>query len=153
MLQRKPYTCGNHNTHFKFHPRCRKLCLTHLMFADDLLMFCKADPYSIHQIKGALNTFSKCAHLYINLYKSQMVLGGCFRSVYNLCLQAVGLPESHFPLKYLGVPITFSKLLKLECCGLVDKVIAKVHTWASKNLSYAGRTQLINSALFGMFNY
>ena len=28
---------------FKFHPNCKNLGLTHLMFADDLIMFCKVD--------------------------------------------------------------------------------------------------------------
>lgn len=30
---------------FNFHPRCEKLNLTHMMFADDLLMFSRADSF------------------------------------------------------------------------------------------------------------
>ena len=32
---------------FKFHPRCSKLNLNHLVFADNLMLFCKEDMQSI----------------------------------------------------------------------------------------------------------
>ena len=36
---------------FKFHPRCKKLQLTHLAFADDLMIFCKGNLESIQIMK------------------------------------------------------------------------------------------------------
>jgi len=56
-------------------------------------------------------------------------------------------------MRYLGVPITASKLSKLECRGLVEKIIGKIRLWATKNISFAGRAQLLNSMVFGMINY
>ncbi|KAJ8426159.1 hypothetical protein Cgig2_032641 [Carnegiea gigantea] len=53
-----------------------------------------------------------------------------------------------FPMKYLGVPITASRLTKIECRGLVDKILAKVHLWATRSLSFAGRARLISSVVF-----
>jgi len=59
------------------------------------------------------------------------------------------------PLKYLGVPITASRLTKIECRGLVDKILAKGHMWAIRNISSLGRAQLINinTSIFATFNY
>jgi len=102
---------------------------------------------------SALNEFHSCAGLRTNLQKSQMVFGGTYPDLQQQCLQTVGLRESSFPLHYLGVPIVANKLTKLECVHLVDKFTAKVHQWAPRNISYAGRLVLINSVLFGMFNY
>jgi len=56
-------------------------------------------------------------------------------------------------LKYLGVPITASRLTKLDCRGLVDKIVAKARTWAIINIYFAGRAMLINSVIFGLVNY
>ena len=39
---------------FHFHPHCRQLGLTHIMFANDLILFSKAHPASLHHIMSAL---------------------------------------------------------------------------------------------------
>ena len=62
---------------FRHHPHCKALNLTHLMFADDLILFSKANVPTIHIIKDALERFSHCAGLKANLCKSQIFLGGC----------------------------------------------------------------------------
>ena len=51
---------------FKFHPKCLKLRLTHLCFADDLLIFAKASLRSIHTIKAALFEFEDLSGLKAN---------------------------------------------------------------------------------------
>ena len=80
-LMQKAYT---HST-FKFHPGCKQLAITHWMFADDLIIFCKADPKSTQQIKDTLAIFLETAGLKANMQKSQMVLGG----VHSNCKQNV----------------------------------------------------------------
>ena len=138
---------------FKYHPHCRKLGLTHLVFADDLMLFCKADPPSLQLFNRALTSFRDTAGLGTNLLKSQMVLGGCDDTLQQQCLLLSGLKEANFPLKYLGVPITTSRLTKIQCISLVEKIMAKVHIWTSRNISFAGRARLINSVIFGMYTY
>ncbi|KAJ8443061.1 hypothetical protein Cgig2_004266 [Carnegiea gigantea] len=59
---------------------------------------------------------------------SQVVFGGCSPETQNRCLKITGLKECSFPRKYLGVPITASSLTKIEYRGLVDKILARVHT-------------------------
>ena len=69
------------------------------------------------------------------------------------CQQITGLQDSNFPLQYLGVPITSNRLTTMECGNLVEKITARMKIWATKSLSYAGRVVLINTMVFGMFNY
>lgn len=38
-----------------YHPRCKKLLLTHLCFADDLLVFTSATPPSLMGLKSVLD--------------------------------------------------------------------------------------------------
>ena len=64
-----------------------------------------------------------------------------------------GFTEGNLPFSYLGLPITASKLSKVECRTLVEKITARIKTWASRHISYAGRLVLVNSVLFGIFNF
>ena len=105
---------------FEFHPYCKKLGLTHLMFADDLIIFCKAKPHSLRLMMEAFNTFTSCTGLKANLDKSQIVFGGNCQFVHQECLNLTGFGEGHLPLRYLGMPITASRLSKMECKTLVD---------------------------------
>ncbi|XP_074315609.1 uncharacterized protein LOC141651814 [Silene latifolia] len=61
---------------FRFHPLCKSLKLTHLLFADELLMFSKGDVKSIMLILQVLATFSATSGLKVNASKSEVVLNG-----------------------------------------------------------------------------
>ncbi|KAJ8426152.1 hypothetical protein Cgig2_024357 [Carnegiea gigantea] len=89
----------------------------------------------------------------VNLQKSQVVLRGVSTALQDLCLQETGLEIGQLTLRYLGIRITASRLTKTECTALIDKILAKVHIWATRSISFAGRAALINSSIFGMFSY
>lgn len=67
--------------------------------------------------------------------------------------QRTGFSEGGFPFRYLGVPITASKLSKVECSSLIDKIAIKIRYWSSKTSSYAGRLKLIETVIFGIYNF
>lgn len=54
---------------------CKNLKLTHLCFADDLLVVCHGDVDSIKVIKLALDEFSQVSGLVPNLGKSRVFFG------------------------------------------------------------------------------
>ncbi|GKA27215.1 RNA-directed DNA polymerase, eukaryota, reverse transcriptase zinc-binding domain protein [Tanacetum coccineum] len=60
---------------FKYHFGCKSLKITHLSFADDLLVFSPRDVKSIKVIKSALESFSEVSGLYPNLGKSTIFYG------------------------------------------------------------------------------
>jgi len=51
------------NPNFSFHPSCRALKLDHLMFVDDVIIFCKAHPQTLSIINGKLLEFYNSAGL------------------------------------------------------------------------------------------
>ena len=61
---------------FKFHPRCSKIKLNHLAFADDLMLFCKGDLQSISILIRTVDYFSSCFVLKANNSKSGIYLAG-----------------------------------------------------------------------------
>lgn len=61
---------------FKYHHRCSKLNLTHLCFADDLLIFSEANLVSTSIIKQVLEDFEQLSGLKANLSKSSLFCSG-----------------------------------------------------------------------------
>lgn len=64
------------NEGFSFHPRCLKMKLNHLVFADDLMMFYKGDLHSIMILKRGVETFSDSSGLCANNSKSGIYRAG-----------------------------------------------------------------------------
>ena len=59
---------------FTYHPHCKHMQLTHLLFANDVLIFCKAHPPTLQIITTALNDFHTCVGLQSNQSKTQIYL-------------------------------------------------------------------------------
>lgn len=55
---------------FVFHPRCRSLDITHLIFADDLFVLCGAEQGSFQVIADSLDDFNHFSGLKPNMGKS-----------------------------------------------------------------------------------
>ena len=57
---------------FQFYPHCARQQITHLSFADDLLIFVAADIQSIQIIMDALDEFKGLSGLSVNQSKSEV---------------------------------------------------------------------------------
>ncbi|XP_060178666.1 uncharacterized protein LOC132608897 [Lycium barbarum] len=76
-----------HQPQFLFHPRCKKLQVIQLGFADDLLLFCKGELQSVQLLFQSFQRFSSSSGLVANIDKSSIYFGGEFWS------QAFVLPK------------------------------------------------------------
>lgn len=65
LFQKQSMTKG-----FGFHPNCRRLKIVHLMFADDLILFCKADTHNVASLTEAFKIFSRSSGMEANQAKS-----------------------------------------------------------------------------------
>ncbi|XP_049362756.1 uncharacterized protein LOC125827501 [Solanum verrucosum] len=63
-------------TNFKYYPKHSKLDITHLCFADDLLIFSRGDLNSIKALQRFFSQFSQASGLQANLNKSSIYFGG-----------------------------------------------------------------------------
>ncbi|XP_062113724.1 uncharacterized protein LOC133824761 [Humulus lupulus] len=138
---------------FRFHPLCKSLKLVNLCFADDLLLFCKANQNLVKLIQQVFTVFTNTSGLSINKTKSRIYIGGLDAREKDRLLQESCLFEGQFPMSYLGVPLRPTKWRASDCEILIDKMRARLKGWASRHLSYAGRVQLINSVLLGIRSY
>ncbi|KAL0453512.1 UNVERIFIED_CONTAM: hypothetical protein Slati_1329300 [Sesamum latifolium] len=64
------------DSEFNFHPKCEKLKITHLLFADDLMLFSQGDLPSIHILMECLREFRDISGLAVNTSKSCIFTAG-----------------------------------------------------------------------------
>ena len=135
---------------FSYHPKCKKVTLTHLSFADDLLIFSKGNLSSISGIQEVLKTFYAISGLQLNSAKSEIFSTGVSREDLMATQQETGFKLGVLLVRYLGVPLVTRRLTKRDCLQLVEKITARINHWAVRFLSYAGRLQLIQSVLYSI---
>ncbi|XP_074315230.1 uncharacterized protein LOC141651414 [Silene latifolia] len=135
---------------FSFHPKCVQIYLTHLIFADDLLVFVRGDLPSLQAVKQCLHLFSCYSGLVPNPSKTNVYFAGVRSDVKALILRDTGYVEDHFPFKYLGIPLHSSRLTRDLLQPLLARIRTKMGHWESLHLTYAGKVTLINSVIFGI---
>lgn len=113
--------------------------ITHLCFADDLLLFSDANLSSISVIKAALLEFEGLSGLRANPSKSSFFCPGVLDRPKASLLQELQMREGKLHVRYLGVPLISSKLSAGDCRVLVEKIAGHINSWSTKKLSFAGR--------------
>jgi hypothetical protein len=80
------------------------LMVSHLLFADDTLIFCDADSDQISNLRHVFSFFEVCSGLKINLSKSEIV---SVRDVPNIeeIREILGCKLARLPMKYLDLPL------------------------------------------------
>ncbi|KAE8724823.1 hypothetical protein F3Y22_tig00009840pilonHSYRG00015 [Hibiscus syriacus] len=138
---------------FKYHPKCKRISLTHLCFADDLLIFCHGSFDSVMGVLSTLETFYKLSGLRLNAMKTELYVCGVSDLVLGQIKAGTGFRVGNLPVRYLGVPLVTRKLTSKDCTALVTKIKEKLSKWANKRLSFGGRLQLIKYVIFSIFSY
>ncbi|XP_074278346.1 uncharacterized protein LOC141601939 [Silene latifolia] len=134
LLRKLPTAQG-----FSYHPKCVKLNLTHLVFADDLLVFTRGDVPSVLAVAGCLSDFSAMTRLCANPLKTCIYFGGVEARVIQEIVHCSGFTQGDLPFRYLGIPFFPARLTEAMFLPLLDKIKEKLMHWANYSLSYAGK--------------
>lgn len=80
------------------------LLISHLLFTDDILIFCGANSDQIHTLRAPLLYFETILRLKVNLAKSEIIP---MRNVLNVesVAKILDCKISQLPMKYLGLPL------------------------------------------------
>lgn len=112
---------------FHYHRRCKRVKLTHLIFAYDLLLFSRGDVGSVKDLLKQFKEFVACSRLQANLEKSKVYCAGiCDDLKYEIC-EELGMDAGRLPLRYFGVLLAGSKLLYNECRPLLIQITQKIY--------------------------
>ncbi|XP_074318444.1 uncharacterized protein LOC141655257 [Silene latifolia] len=137
LLRRLPRAAN-----FSYHPKCVQLNLTHLVFADDLLVFTRGDLPSVKAVADCIDTFSHFSGLHANLAKTDLYFRGVAETVREIILNATGFSMGAFPFRYLGLPLFNARITQDMYQPLLDKIKARIMNWANHSRSYAGKALL-----------
>lgn len=135
---------------FNFHSKCERLNITHLMYADDLLLFSRGDEVCTSLLLHAFHSFSRASGLEANMDKTNIYLGGVDDAYKAKIVDRFKVSKGEFPFRYLGVPLSVKKLSYTQCKPIIERVTAGAKSWTVRSLSYAGRLQLIKTVLLSL---
>ncbi|KAL3529141.1 hypothetical protein ACH5RR_008463 [Cinchona calisaya] len=138
---------------FCYDPKCKSIQLTHLAFADDLLVFCQASEPSLSVIKSSLEEFGAISRVKPNLLKSSIYVAGVSNSEGQLLSEFMGMPFRDLPVTYLGLLLIPARLSFKDCQTILTKIQQTISNLGTIKLSYAGRQQLIKSVLHSIHLY
>lgn len=139
--------------HVGYHPRCKNAVLTHLCFADDIMVFTDGQKRSVEGILRVFEEFEKLSGLKISVEKSTLYMAGISLENQNAILENFPFAAGQLPVRYLGLPLLTKKMTVADYMPLMEKVRTKMCNWNGRFLSYAGRLQLIKSVTMSLTNF
>ncbi|KAF7844993.1 ribonuclease H [Senna tora] len=127
------------------------ITITHLMFADDLLLFGEATSEQATYIKDCLDRFCLITGQRINASKSSIYFSKNTKDeVANDILTLKGFKRSQEIGRYLGANITSGRQRKSNFKHIIEGVQKKLAGWKASCLSLAGRATLVQSVVATM---
>ena len=128
------------------------MTISHLLFADDTLIFCKDSMDQLSFLGWTLAWFEALSGLRINLVKSVIIPVGNVEFGDQLAA-ALGCHLGSLPSDYLGLPLG-SKFNSSAVCDKVEERFRKcLAIWKRQHISKGGRLTLIKSILSSLPTY
>ncbi|WOL10958.1 hypothetical protein Cni_G19718 [Canna indica] len=126
----------------------RGLTISHLFFADDIIMVVKCNKSSCSQVMEVLDCYGTFTNQKVNFNKSKLDFPYDYpkEKKDDIC-KLMGINEGSLPFKYLGTSIGKSRLPINIQRQIVAKAESKIESWASRNISQAGKVILLNSVV------
>jgi exonuclease III len=126
--------------------------ISHLIYADDLMIFVKANKENAESVKNIFARLNKNAGLQLNKTKSKAYFSKSSRYKMDF-LNVLKITEGNLPVKYLGLPLSVNQLRDSDCSGLLDNIQERMEVWSCKLLSIAGRLELIKTVIYAIILY
>ncbi|XP_071938995.1 uncharacterized protein [Coffea arabica] len=128
--------------------------ITHLFFADDSLVFCKASKQEAEKLIMILKEYEEATGQLINLEKSSVFFSkNTMPDVREEVCQALGSIKQVEQGKYLGLPMIITKS-KSQVFGFIrNSIDKKLQGWKNKLLSQAGKEIMLKAVAMAMPTY
>lgn len=120
--------------------------ISHLFFADDLMLFAEASRSQMETILQCLEVFCDISGQVVSLPKSKMYVSPNFHKPTAREISSLAnIPLTADMGKYLGVPLIHKRVSKATYYHILEKVQQRLSGWKAEQLTMAGRTLLVQS--------
>ncbi|XP_013589204.1 PREDICTED: uncharacterized protein LOC106297527 [Brassica oleracea var. oleracea] len=128
--------------------------VSHLLFADDSLFFCKAEPRECDEVMKVFKTCEEASGQCINFEKSSLLFGKKIPgSVKETIKSSTGITNEEGMRTYLGIPEDISGSKKKLFTFLKDRLQNRVNGWTGRWVTKGGKEVLIKSIIFALPTY
>ncbi|XP_058758128.1 uncharacterized protein LOC131631355 [Vicia villosa] len=128
--------------------------VSHLLFADDCFLFCRASISEVTNIMEILKTYEAASGQEVNLNKSEVFFSR------NLSIPAqediariMGVRHVLGTGTYLGLPSMIGRSKKATFEFIKDRIWKRINSWKGRSLSKAGKEVMIKSVLQSIPSY
>ncbi|XP_058084518.1 uncharacterized protein LOC131232295 [Magnolia sinica] len=133
-------------TPYQLGRRCPQV--SHLLYADDTLLFLNEGLKSIRAMKSFLTSYQRASGQEVNVVKSSFLCSGRLSAPGPSSIQrALGISRTSSDLLYLGVLVGAGRRKAVDFQHLLDKVDCRIRGWQSRCLTQAGRAVLQQNVL------
>lgn len=128
--------------------------VSHLLFADDSYLFCKASEDEALRMGELLQIFEEASGQQVNLNKSSVIYSSNVdRELKSKIGQILQVEEADGSVHYLGLPNRVGRNKSCVLGYLKDRMKQKVQSWKEKWISQAGREILIKNVAQALPTY
>jgi len=122
--------------------------LSHLMFADDVVLLGEATKEQAHAIKACLQTFCMASGQKVSMAKSSVYFSPNTNDGVKAEISVIlGFQQTMDFGRYLGVPSMNGRVSSSLFQNVIERVDSKLAGWKAKCLSLAGRHTLIQASI------